>query len=135
MIFTATGPNANSLAAAQFSQEELEPYTGETVRLAIYDLNTGGWGHIDVDDIRYNGIASGTGFQISSVSYDQGAHEVTITWPSRASASYILEWKPDLDGDWFEIDDSFPGVDGEAVYTHTELPEGLTQAFYRVRLP
>lgn len=29
-------------------------YEGETVRLGIYDTHSGGWGHIDVDDIRYS---------------------------------------------------------------------------------
>lgn len=137
MIFTATGPNANSLAAAQFSQAQLEPYAGDTVRFAIYDLSTAGWGHIDVDDIRYSGITSGSGFQISSVSYDNIAHTVTITWPSTTTQNYIIEWAPDVkkpNGEWNEIDDSFPGVEGEASLTHDGLPAGVTRAFYRVRV-
>ncbi|MFP6858829.1 MAG: lamin tail domain-containing protein [Roseibacillus sp.] len=51
MIATATGPNANTLSPAQFTEAQLQPYAGETVRFAIYDLSTGGWGHIDVDNI------------------------------------------------------------------------------------
>ncbi|MFT5109060.1 MAG: hypothetical protein ACI9UA_004706, partial [Pseudoalteromonas tetraodonis] len=48
MIFTATGPNANTLAPAQW---DAAAYAGNKVRFAIYDLSTGGWGHIDVDNI------------------------------------------------------------------------------------
>ena len=52
MIFTATGPNANVLAAASW---DASAFGGDTMRFGIYDLNTGGWGHIDVDNIVLSG--------------------------------------------------------------------------------
>lgn len=52
-IASATGPNANTLSAGQFSG--LDGFAGDTVRLGIYDLTAGGWGHIDVDNIVVSG--------------------------------------------------------------------------------
>jgi levanase len=52
-IATATGPNANTLSAGSFTG--LDGFAGDTVRFAIYDLSTGGWGHIDVDNIVLSG--------------------------------------------------------------------------------
>ncbi|MDG2122101.1 MAG: LamG domain-containing protein [Verrucomicrobiales bacterium] len=35
-------------------------YEGETARLRIYDTHSGGWGHIDVDNVRYSTIPEPT---------------------------------------------------------------------------
>lgn len=52
-IFTATGPNANELTAGP--TWDASAFGGDTVRFAIYDLQSGGWGHIDVDNIVLSG--------------------------------------------------------------------------------
>ena len=48
------------MSQAGFNGESMDPivwdtseFAGETVRLRMYDNNTGGWGHINVDNIRY----------------------------------------------------------------------------------
>lgn len=51
-IFTATGPNANSMTAQNW---DASAFTGDTVRFGIYDLSVAGWGHIDVDNIVLSG--------------------------------------------------------------------------------
>ncbi len=51
VIATATGINGNYLNPVSWDASD---YAGETVRLRIYDTHTGGWGHIDVDSIRYS---------------------------------------------------------------------------------
>lgn len=51
VVYTATGINANELVPRAW---DASAYAGETVRLRIYDTATGGWGHIDIDDIRYS---------------------------------------------------------------------------------
>ena len=48
VLFSATGPNANTLSEMLW---DASAYEGETVRFRIYDTATGGWGHIDVDNI------------------------------------------------------------------------------------
>ena len=52
VLFTATGPNANNLFPDSW---DASAHAGRTVRLAIYDTHSGGWGHIDVDNIVYSG--------------------------------------------------------------------------------
>ncbi len=50
VLFASTGL-ANE--AMHFIRWDASDFVGETVRLRIYDYNTSGWGHINVDDIRY----------------------------------------------------------------------------------
>ena len=50
MIFTATGSNENAMFPVSW---DASAFGGDTVRLRIYDTHTGGWGHIDVDNIIY----------------------------------------------------------------------------------
>jgi len=50
VLFTATGRSANYMFPVLW---DASAFTGETVRLRIYDTHTGGWGHIDVDAIQY----------------------------------------------------------------------------------
>jgi hypothetical protein len=52
VLFTATGPNANSVHAESW---DASAHAGKTVRLAIYDTTSGGWGHVDIDNIVYSG--------------------------------------------------------------------------------
>ncbi|HPP51737.1 MAG TPA: LamG domain-containing protein [Thermoguttaceae bacterium] len=49
VLLWATGDDTTSLDPFQW---DLSAYAGQMVRLRIYDLNTGGWGHIAVDAIR-----------------------------------------------------------------------------------
>lgn len=49
VLLSATGDNSTSLDPVHW---DLSAYAGQMVRLRIYDLNTGGWGHIAVDAIR-----------------------------------------------------------------------------------
>ena len=51
VVFTATGINANTLRPLAW---DASAYAGDTVRLRIYDTHTSGWGHIDVDNVRYS---------------------------------------------------------------------------------
>ncbi len=55
-IFTATCPSAgggqNLLSPASW---DASAFAGETVRFGIYDTHSGGWGHIDVDNIVLSG--------------------------------------------------------------------------------
>ena len=51
MIATSSGPNGNFLSGRFWDASAFE---GETVRLRIYDTHSGGWGHIDVDNIVYS---------------------------------------------------------------------------------
>jgi len=46
-----TGSNNDVITKRTWSAGTLHPYAGQTVRMRIYDLNTGGWGHIAIDDI------------------------------------------------------------------------------------
>ncbi len=50
VIFSATGKNNE---VTNWVHWDASGYAGETVRLRIYDLHSGGWGHINVDDINY----------------------------------------------------------------------------------
>lgn len=130
-IFSATGPNANALAPASWTADQ---HAGETVRLRIYDTHSGGWGHVDVDDIRYS-AAGGTGsdtIEITDVSYDETNDEITITWKSIDGVTYAVDSSTDLVL-WPELIDVWPGQPGETSYTHTN-PQGPTR-FYRVRIP
>ena len=51
VVLTATGFNANTLRPLAW---DASAYAGDTFRLRIYDTHTSGWGHIDVDNIRYS---------------------------------------------------------------------------------
>ncbi len=56
-IFTASGVGARGGADGNYFRNafwDAGGYVGETVRLRVYDTHSGGWGHIDVDDIRYS---------------------------------------------------------------------------------
>jgi hypothetical protein len=50
VILTATGKDNE---VTNWVHLDASAYAGETVRLRIYDLHSGGWGHINVDDVRY----------------------------------------------------------------------------------
>jgi hypothetical protein len=50
VIFSSAGINNETLHSVHW---DASAYAGETVRLRVYDLHTGGWGHINVDSIRY----------------------------------------------------------------------------------
>jgi hypothetical protein len=64
MIFTATGWNANFLHHVAW---DASAFSGETVRLRIYDTHTSGWGHIAVDNILYSVIPEPTTLLIWSL--------------------------------------------------------------------
>jgi non-lysosomal glucosylceramidase len=48
-LFRATGANREAMSRVIW---EVAPYLGQRVYLRVVDHNTGGWGHINVDDIR-----------------------------------------------------------------------------------
>lgn len=50
MIFSEAGRGDEIM---HFIRWDASAYAGETVRLRVYDNNTGGWGHINVDNIQY----------------------------------------------------------------------------------
>nr|VFK45239.1 MAG: hypothetical protein BECKSD772F_GA0070984_12158 [Candidatus Kentron sp. SD]VFK49708.1 MAG: hypothetical protein BECKSD772E_GA0070983_12197 [Candidatus Kentron sp. SD]VFK80792.1 MAG: hypothetical protein BECKSD772D_GA0070982_11572 [Candidatus Kentron sp. SD] len=49
-IANATGNCHESMQEKQF---DLGAYIGQKLRVKIYDNASGGWGHINVDDIRF----------------------------------------------------------------------------------
>ncbi|MDG2126245.1 MAG: hypothetical protein P8J87_21260, partial [Verrucomicrobiales bacterium] len=56
-IFTASGVGARGTSNGNYFRNgfwDASNYAGETVRFRIYDTHEGGWGHIDVDNIRYS---------------------------------------------------------------------------------
>jgi hypothetical protein len=129
-IFTSTGPNANALAPANWVADA---HAGETVRLRIYDTHSGGWGHIDVDDIRYVAFVDDTSIQLTDIIYDAGTNSVTITWISQAGVTYAVDTTTDLTAWPTELSDGVAGLAGETSYTHMNVPAGLVR-FYRVRV-
>jgi MYXO-CTERM domain-containing protein len=50
VIFTATGKDNEVM---NWIHWDASAYAGDTVRLRVYDLHSGGWGHINVDNIQY----------------------------------------------------------------------------------
>ncbi len=78
VLFSATGPNANSLSPMLW---DASAYEGETVRFRIYDTATGGWGHIDVDDIVVSQIQS----QIQEV-------PEPASWAMWLAVGMVLSW-------------------------------------------
>jgi hypothetical protein len=50
MIFAESGRADETM---HFIKWDATAFEGDTVRLRVYDNNTGGWGHINVDNIRY----------------------------------------------------------------------------------
>lgn len=54
VVKTATGANNEALTPQQW---DVNAYMGQTARLQIFDLATGGWGHINVDQIALSDTA------------------------------------------------------------------------------
>jgi hypothetical protein len=50
VLFSASGQYNEIMSEGYW---DASAYAGDTVRLRIYDLNDGGWGHINADNIRY----------------------------------------------------------------------------------
>jgi len=50
VLFSASGQYTEIMSEGFWDASD---YEGETVRLRIYDLNGGGWGHVNADNIRY----------------------------------------------------------------------------------
>jgi levanase len=50
VIFSEAGRGDEAM---HYIRWDATAYEGDTVRLRVYDNNTGGWGHVNVDNIRY----------------------------------------------------------------------------------
>ena len=50
-VLHATGRNTETMHRVEW---DLSPYSGKTGRIRIVDNSSGGWGHINVDDFRFN---------------------------------------------------------------------------------
>ncbi|MGI9244833.1 MAG: hypothetical protein ACR2RV_28780 [Verrucomicrobiales bacterium] len=61
--------------------------------------------------------ASGSDFQISSVSLDEVAKEMTITWPSANGRLYAIDRSSDMADEWLEEVDDFEADGPESTYT------------------
>ncbi len=70
VVFTATGANSEVMTARSW---DVGPYAGQTVRLRLYDLHSGGWGHANFDDIRYVGLANDFATDIETDMHDENA--------------------------------------------------------------
>ncbi|MFC1806087.1 PEP-CTERM sorting domain-containing protein [Planctomycetota bacterium] len=56
-LFTVTGVNNNAMREITW---DLSEYAGDTVRIRLYDMATGGWGNICLDNVRVHGIPEPT---------------------------------------------------------------------------
>jgi hypothetical protein len=70
MLQTATGAATEVMSEVVW---DLTAHAGETVRLRLYDLNSGGWGHPNFDDIRYFGIDKSFATDVESLMHNQNA--------------------------------------------------------------
>ncbi len=61
--------------------------------------------------------ASGSAFQITAVTLNEAAKEITITWPSANGRSYAIDRSGDMQGFWLEEVDDFLATGPESSYT------------------
>ncbi|NYI05170.1 GH32 C-terminal domain-containing protein [Allostreptomyces psammosilenae] len=122
-----TTPTGTVLHKATGSEDEAyrrviwdaRAHLGQAVRITVVDDVSGGWGHINLDDIRIGVDAPGTGQPPTGElaahwSFDEGAGAATTERVSRSAdpISYVFNdavYKPDSDPLW-EPDDPAAGV-------------------------
>jgi hypothetical protein len=99
-------------------------------------INHGGgdWGGLA--EIQFSGLppSGGAAFAITNLEQIEGGN--SLTWNSRAGASYSLEYSLDLE-EWIEITDDVPADSKTTVYEHYFSPDfeelvDETKLFYRV---
>jgi len=111
-----------------------EGMIGTIHRITTYDIL--------VDDATIqqhaNAFVTGVGaseFKVNSIDFNQASGLITIVWNSIPGAVYAVDYSFDL-VEWNELDDSVPAVDKvKSFSTPSNLLEGETKIFFRVRRP
>ena len=71
--------------------------------------------------------------EIIAFSYDDESGEASITWRSIPGRTYAVDRSGDLTGIWFEQLEDGVATGDTMSYTDSEIPDGTTRAYYRVR--
>ena len=85
-----------------------------------------------------NAFVTGVGaseFKINSIDFNQASGVITLVWNSISGAVYAVDYSFDL-VEWNELDDSVPADDKvKSFSTPSNLLEGESKIFFRVRRP
>ena len=111
VVFSSTGLNNEAM---HFVRWDAAAYAGETVRLRIYDYNTGSWGHINVDDIKYFRVGSSLG----DFSEDGALDSQDIDLLSAVVRTQTHEIEYDLTGDGLVTEADRAFWVGQLAYTY-----------------
>lgn len=86
IVRAATGPNTRSGGSERLARTgwDVGDLAGKTARIEIVDDAEGGWGHINVDDIRFSDTAPPT---IADVSRDIAATKRRLSFPVKNGAA------------------------------------------------
>lgn len=80
-LLKATGANSEAYGRVTFNASA---YLGTDVYLKVVDTSTGSWGHINIDDVRLNGAASGQNL-VTNPGFEQGSPTQTPSgWTTSA---------------------------------------------------
>ena len=74
---------------------------------------------------------SGTGFQITSIVFDDQTRDATVTWTSKPNRTYAISFSPDLQA-WSEIDDGIESQGEQTSFTDEAVPAEDDARYYRI---
>jgi len=118
-------------AGTQYAQPA--PYS--TFRFICFATGLTTGARYQISEIEFFGVPGNLlPFSINSIVLNEEGTQSTITWNSRETRTYAVDFSLDMTGEdtWEELDDGVEGQKGTTSFSHT-FPKGAERVFYRVR--